>query len=920
MISLADISRLHSKDSIDRHIQECYDGDTARYISDINSTVNKLLQTDLKQAQQFIDKLAPCFKHLSLLHRPRLLAIEARYAHWAGQSKTALRKYKTAIERLQKVRNFDAVARARQGLMDVYMYLGDYQAALEVGRLALAYFRRMGNKYNAARVMTNIGNIYHRLDRNKLSLRYYDRAREFFELKGGVPLAILDFNRANIFTNLNQLDKAEELYRSVSDQFRKNNMDLAVGKAEYSLAYLYFLGDKYSLALKAFDQVMDTFRESGDTKAVAITQLDLAEINTHLNQFGSAVMMGERASATCGKLGLRYEAAKAAYFVAEAYRQLGDNQQATRCLKRAERLFIQEDNKLWQGMVHLTRSRLKTAARRYSEAQTTAGAANRLFKQSGDKRRGIDAEITLMENYLEGGRPEEVIRLGKNLLKNRLVSYQKHLVLYHIGLACLHQSDTVTALDYLKRAIDVVEKMLENIYPDEIRFFFALDKYPTYLAAVNCLLKMNRVEESFLQHSRALAVLNQRQISSTALSREVPAHLLETRSGLRASLKKLSRVPDSPQRQLTGTRTMYSEEHRLWETERKIRSYSYPSQKTHQLPTPSPQAYSELIAPHEVLINFFSTGETIGAFCAYQGSTRFIPCPVRQSDLEAAIRELHFLMEMTVHAPGGSSQNREVIGHYLQKLYEWLIGPIDIPKKTRTLVLMLDGLYAQLPFPALVNSQGRWLKDRYDIRIIVNPDDLRNKGNSTRFSSRGRNAVFAPANAGLPLVEVEGLRIKESFSRAHLYLGKKADIQNLRRELKQAGGFVHIATHASRSSENPLFSKIMMSDGPFFPFDLFGTGIKARLVSLSGCQTAAPGIYYGNSFSLAKAFYQGGANHVLASLWPISDKVSMIFMTEFYKGLKVHGDIPTAYGIAMNKTCEINDNPAFWAPFIMLGI
>jgi len=164
------------------------------------------------------------------------------------------------------------------------------------------------------------------------------------------------------------------------------------------------------------------------------------------------------------------------------------------------------------------------------------------------------------------------------------------------------------------------------------------------------------------------------------------------------------------------------------------------------------------------------------------------------------------------------------------------------------------------------------------------------------------------------------LNIKKSFSGAHLYTGDKADIGNLRKELKRAGGFVHIAAHASRSSENPLFSRIMMSDGPFFPFDLFGFGVKPRLVTLSGCQTAAPGIYYGNSFSLAKAFYLGGADFVLASLWPISDKISMIFMTEFYKALKEHKNISKAYGMALGKTCAINSNPAFWAPFVMLGI
>ena len=67
-------------------------------------------------------------------------------------------------------------------------------------------------------------------------------------------------------------------------------MDLAADKAEYSLAYLYFLDDKYTQALKTFDKVLDKFINAGDNKSVAVTRLDLVEINIHLNQFGSAVM------------------------------------------------------------------------------------------------------------------------------------------------------------------------------------------------------------------------------------------------------------------------------------------------------------------------------------------------------------------------------------------------------------------------------------------------------------------------------------------------------------------------------------------------------------------------------------------------------------------------------------------------------
>ncbi len=106
----------------------------------------------------------------------------------------------------------------------------------------------------------------------------------------------------------------------------------------------------------------------------------------------------------------------------------------------------------------------------------------------------------------------------------------------------------------------------------------------------------------------------------------------------------------------------------------------------------------------------------------------------------------------------------------------------------------------------------------------------------------------------------------------------------------------------------------------FFPFDLLRTGVAAELVTLSGCQTAAPGLYYGNSFSLAKAFYQAGSRYVLATLWPVSDRLTEIFMSEFYMQLKQTGSPTRAYADALRQLQTATDHPASWAAFVLIGV
>lgn len=920
MISPTDIARLKNRAAVERLIEKHYHGNAARFVDDINTTVNHLLHSNLKKAGRFLDHVRVVFRFVPRTYAPRLMALEARYAHWTGNSRKAKRLYERATECMLSARQFDGAARARLGLMDVCMYLGSYREALRQGQRALAFFRRKNDSVRIGRTLTNIGNIYHRTDRNTLALRYYDRARPYFEKEGGVPLAIVDYNRANICANLNEIATAEKLYSSVAETYRCHNMTLVAGRAEYSLAYLYFLSDKYTQALAGFEKVMETFEAVGDKKAVAITRLDLAEINGYLNQYGSAVALGQDVMAEFGRHGLRYEQAKAGYFIAESLRHLGDYPEAERYLRKSERLFAGEENLLWQGLVMLERARLHIAREQYRPAITIAENALRLFSRSDDRRRRTDAEITLMEARFKAGDGIRTVRTGEKLLVRPLVSYQQHAVLDLLGRYYLAHNVPRRALEYFRKAIAVVEKMLVHLYPDEIRFFFALDKCETYFGAAECLLQLDRVEDSFLQRSRALAILNRRHRSNALLQREVPERLLEMRANLRASLKKLQRIPDPDRRGIEGTSSMRRLEQQLWANEMEIRSHLYPARSRHRVTVSDVRLYRDFLKSDEALVHFVFNGDTVGAYCATTDTTTYTESRYTRGKLEQQLRELHFLMENAVYSPN-APKTAATINSYLSELSRGLMELPIFSSKASKIIFLVDGAFAQIPYGALpIPGNGRSLKDEFDLRLIVNPDDLAVRSENPGQVSAKQSAVFASSSATLPMVEQEGQDIARFFPNVRLYIGAEASSDNLKRELGYAEGFVHIAAHAARSSENPLFSRILMSDGPFFPFDLFGAGIDARLVTLSGCQTAAPGVYYGNSFSLAKIFYQGGAGHVLASLWPVSDKVSMIFMVEFYRVLREHSDIAAAYRAAMGRAASLNNNPAFWSPFVLVGL
>ena len=918
MISLSQMAKLADREAFAKYLAADYGGEPAAFVDDLDKSINRLIRTDLKEAGQFIEAVAVIFKFLPHEYYARLKAIQGRFCHWTGDYAPALRHYLSAGKMLERQRNHAWMAKLGKGLMDVYMYLGRYDEALQVGRKSLSYFRKKQANSDTGQVLNNIGNVYHRMDNNRMALKYYDMAREIFAPTGGIPLAIVEYNRANVYANMDRLNQAEKLYRASAELYNENGLEIARNQALYSIAYLYFLRDQYTDAIKAFEKVHDDLMRLGDRKSAAAAMLDMAEIDIQLNQYGSASMIADEVIPEFKKLGMRYEQAKASYFSADVRIKLGDYVQASRRLKEAEVLFKKEGNLPWLGMIGISRSKLHIAKKRYSEAIKSANEAARLFARTGNTRKKMDAEIARLAGFMTAGESSQALRLAGKLSDEKLVGYQRYNLNYLTGQCYYRLGQYKTALKYFRSAVVAIEKMLLGLYPDEVRYFFISDKYDCYRKVVDCLLKLGRTDESLQTNFSALELINGKIDRNTAISSKIPPPLIERREQLRAALRKISQSPKSGQRGAADT-SYYSLEQQLWSNERKIRAILYPE----AMETGKKAAeynIHDFLRNDETIINYMEGDSEIGAFCVTSGGTEFINLPVTASEMSSMLRKLHFIFESVVSGITDANETGQISESYLKELYDILILPLKPKIVGKKLIIVADGCFGQIPFNALKGPDNKYLMNEYQVCLAVNPGDICLRNGSTPDITGKQHAIFAVSSDLLPAISIEARQIKNIFENSQLYLDKEANRDNLLQEAQKATGFIHIAAHASRASENPLFSRILMGDGPFFPFDLFHSGLKADLVTLSGCQTAAPGLYYGNSFSLAKAFYQAGSRYVLATLWPVADRVSTLFMVKFYKSLSERKEIFDAYYGAVSELAEVTGNPAFWSSFVLLGI
>src|SRR5262245_26078198 len=103
--------------------------------------------------------------------------------------------------------------RVRIGFVTALTHTGQYERALTIAAQAERYLRESGDNLRYARLCTNIGNIYHRLDRPNHSYDYYLTAAAIFQQLGECQEeAQVCLNLGNCLSQVYRFRESDEMY------------------------------------------------------------------------------------------------------------------------------------------------------------------------------------------------------------------------------------------------------------------------------------------------------------------------------------------------------------------------------------------------------------------------------------------------------------------------------------------------------------------------------------------------------------------------------------------------------------------------------------------------------------------------------------------------------------------------------------
>ncbi|MDQ0375324.1 CHAT domain-containing protein [Cellulomonas humilata] len=255
--------------------------------------------------------------------------------------------------------------------------------------------------------------------------------------------------------------------------------------------------------------------------------------------------------------------------------------------------------------------------------------------------------------------------------------------------------------------------------------------------------------------------------------------------------------------------------------------------------------------------------------------TRLVELGAEQ-DVATELRPLLFALRRLANPRGGAAADaaRASADLRIARLRDLLIAPLRVGEQDE-LVVVPVGMLHGVPWSCL-----------HDGPLAQAP--------SATFWVRTRRAALARDGAGRTVLvagpdltgaseEVDALRAVHPG--ALVLAAGDAQAEPVLAALADAD-LAHLACHGSPRADNPMFSSLLLADGPVTVQELHGAGVAPHRLVLASCHSGADVAYAGDEvLGFVSAMLAQGTAGVVASIAAVPDVAAVDLMLELHQGL-----------------------------------
>lgn len=891
-----------------------------------------------------------------------------------GKLKEAIAEAESALKLLGDNDQESLVGEVNLALAELKELAGDIAGAITAYRKSAAVFLNCGEPLREGKALLNLSNDLLAYGKPNDALAELNKAHEIFDQEEDKhSLALVLSRLGSAYADIGNFAEAQRFHGDSAKLALSLSENSLVFENQFELAYDYYLEGAIDKALKRFleinsklsGQTLEDKELPGETlNSIAMCYRELGQysaaseyyeqafrkFSSHGNQLKSLAVMNSLACLylDSGKLDL-YQ--KKFAELENAMKDLGKEQKDSLEFKRlAGYVYFNHAQFLnrFEDSYSKALDEFKIALQDFEDVSdrkgqiralnglgltslNLAGVANRADKQVND-----DKAMQLASNALSYFKKAQPLAVDSGIIDLQWECS------YGLGAANQILNNLKDAETYYFKAISLFEKEKAKHTRDDSKTHTLDLRGACFQSLVTLLVKSNRFDDALeiAERGRARAFLDllegRKQGLSTVSTSNSEEHLKLTEIG--ALSKKVGgsdrAVEIVPKVQVVEGDSITSEASAKAPDKAELKQLAIESDST--------------------IVEYYSAGDSIFVFVVEGGQVKTaLPLSISSRDLNNLVAKTYDSIISPPQSLTDLQASNERRQRNLQELHKLLISPIEglLPSEPAKVVTVVPhGALYNVPFAALTDVKGNLFIESHTLAVVPaigvfrgthklaqslsgKPANMLVFGNPTMRSDLG----IPP----LPYSEREAKKIAELFGAgAVLKTGADASRTNLR-ELGPKSEVIHLATHGLIDQDRPMDSSVLLAcstndDGLFTVRDILKLPpLKARLITLSACQTGRGRITGDGVAGLSRAFLLAGTPSIIVSLWNVDDVMTEFQMSAFYQSFLSGKDKAVALREAQLKTVnfmekdmkfppakdgtKIRANPRYWAAFQLIG-
>jgi CHAT domain-containing protein len=744
--------------------------------------------------------------------------------------------------------------------------------------------------------------VLHRTGRFNEALVAYQRALRWLEEVDDRPgVALVHLNRGILYAYQGHHQAALENLAAAEATFRARDLPRLLAMATHNMGFALTRLGRLPDALGAFDRAEAAFAALGNPdRMVAVAEADRCEALLLAGLVAEAREAATRAVKALVAVGDVAHLMEGRLLLARVLLVAGDYRAASAEATEAARRFASAGRLPWAALARYVAVQAEVLESE-DQAMPPPGLLRRCQRIAAElDAQGWPVESVHARTYagrlaLVLGRPAVArAELSQAVAARRRGTADLRAQAWHAAaLLRLADGDRPGALRALNRGMAVVDEYRASLGATELRSHAA--SYGTDLArlgirlaleggrAVDVLRWAERWRAGALRRPPVRPPDDERLASALTELRQAQAELRAAALEAAAASPTAGRAADRQAASRAGARTALLRA-RIAELERSVRSQTR-------------QAHDDATATGRVDLGAIRAA--LGTRClveyvSVEGHLHAVTVTrdrVRLHHLGAAPveDEKRYLLFAIRRLWSSRSQGlaTRALADTAARLDAMLIGPLRIPPEI-PLVIVPTGILHGLPWSALPSLATR--------PTTIAPSAALWVGEGERdlpSGEAGARSVALVAGPQLPGADDEVRQLATVYPDAQVLVGAAASAGAVLAALERAD-VAHLAAHGRFRADSPLFSSVLLADGPVTVYDLERLRRAPGTVILAACDAAASVVRAGDELlGTAAALIGLGVRTVVAPVMPVPDGTTAPFMVALHRRLQA-GDPPAA--------------------------